>query len=239
MKKPLLILGAIASICATSAFAIDTEETSDIVSIERAAKVKKTSKTKSNNNNLCPAGCFCLDNGYYQGGDRYTHTCSNYSSQLVQRPEAGNISTIYCSGSPEQVILSYDRAYQGDYYYDDFSELYEGAFGSYGFIKNGNKDPQFVAIVGCSDFVPTGETEHIITPYAKVFECPSSYPESEPGAKAVTECFKYDSNSNKIYFRKKISANKTNVVAQKKPSAVKANRSAPQMVESAAVENDL
>jgi len=73
------------------------------------------------------------------------------------------------------------------YYFEDFSELYKGYFGAYGFM-NGD----FVYINACwSDADdPNG-----------IFQCPITHPSSANGAKSLSECYKVNAKGQKEYYK--------------------------------------
>lgn len=132
----------------------------------------------------CPEGCFCLNSGQFE--DRsYTGYYDTNCHNSVGRPLWLCDS---CSDTYGGTVISGNPADgTADYYYDEFSELYYGVYGFYGFINNefvyGNGYPNF------SNYM-----------HDSIFECPMSYPHSNVGAKALTDCFKYDVNGHKIYY---------------------------------------
>ena len=145
----------------------------------------------------CPAGCFCLGDGKYntdndQGDIEFW--CGVYSA-TAWNPEG-------CTGNTYGDIVIKSSSNCGGpatYYLDQFSEFYDGRFGFYGFIDNefvyGYRKP--------SDFAPGASNNNY-----DIFQCPYTHPHSETGADALTDCFKYDANGNKIYYE--IQLNTTN-----------------------------
>ena len=137
----------------------------------------------------CPAGCFCLGDGKYNtdnGQSDIEFWCSGYSA-TAWNPE-GCVGTTYGNTS---IVSSSSCSIPATYYLDQFSEFYDGRFGFYGFINN-----EFVYGYGRpSDFTPGASNSNY-----DVFQCPYTHPHSETGAKALTDCFKYDATGNKVYY---------------------------------------
>ena len=136
----------------------------------------------------CPSGCFCIYDGLYPA--RYLST-ANICKDSVAHPMS-------CNTKDEEFTFSYgvvkakltcDRSKDEVYYFDDFSELYEGETGMYGFIGD-----DLIVMAGASESYgsPMGE--------CGIYLCPSSYPESDPGAKTLYECYTHDEKGNKVYY---------------------------------------
>ena len=141
----------------------------------------------------CPAGCFCLNGGVYDAhgqAEQDASMCDDASARL--RTSAYQLGTAYyCSG----IVVANDANISADYYYDDFSEFYDSfGYGFYGFINE-----QFTYGNSCQSG-PEGSLYN----FDGIFLCPETHPNSEPGAKALTECFKYNANGKKIYYSKPI-----------------------------------
>lgn len=133
----------------------------------------------------CPAGCFCLNNGesVFAGYQSVINSC--YQSATIGH-YGPNVGREYCG-----VWVGGSVMENMDYYYDEFSVFYEGDFGFYGFIDN-----EFVYGNHCNNIV----TNQSFPSKLDVFQCPVSHPHSAIGAKALTECYKYDANGNKVYY---------------------------------------
>ncbi len=133
----------------------------------------------------CPEGCFCVNSGQFNpivnGLDWYSGHCLN-----IHSTSPSDLLLTNCIG---EHIISNDHNYYSVYYTDEFSEIYRDAIlGVYGFIGN-----EFVYANKC---IPNNGVL-----YDGIFSCPYSHPYSEAGASIVTQCFKYDVNGNKIYYR--------------------------------------
>lgn len=127
----------------------------------------------------CPAGCFCLNNGEFNLSTNYQNFCTVPASKI----------NIISSGISVCHSWISNRDFHGPtatYYFEDFSELYKGYFGAYGFI-NGN----FVYINDCWDNAdnPNG-----------IFQCPTTHPNSDKGAKTIFECYRITANGQKEYY---------------------------------------
>ncbi len=131
----------------------------------------------------CVPGCFCVNNGQMEHDIH--NKCGKYQSQSIISYciVADNMDWHFDLGSGESAgILSCDRNYWAHYYVDEFSELYMGDYGMYGIMGD----------------------NLIVMPFhginAGIYQCPSSYPSSDSGAKTVYDCYKYDANGNKVYY---------------------------------------
>ncbi len=127
----------------------------------------------------CPAGCFCLNNGNFNLSETDKRYCG-----IPATPKPHSAAFSVCHN-----WIAY-RDFPGPtptYYAEDFSELYEGYFGAYGFI-NGN----FIYINQCWTDVtenPNG-----------IFQCSLSHPSSDSGAKTIVECYRITANGQKEYY---------------------------------------
>lgn len=134
----------------------------------------------------CPAGCFCINDGKYNShGDRdfFIKNCDTTKAKSAIDYE----SFYVCSGS-----IGRDKNKEAtDYYFSDFSELYDGKMGFYGFMND--------EFVYGNDCAPDGRGG-IGPKYDYIFNCPNNYPHSDKGSKALTNCFKYDENGKKVYY---------------------------------------
>lgn len=139
----------------------------------------------------CPEGCFCLGDGEYNdqyGSLRYyIEPWCNSNSSMSWDPTGCYLLTY---GQIELVSNS-SCGLTGTYYGDQFSELYYGLFGFYGFLNN-----EFVygyrPYTVISGYVGQGNFD--------VLQCPYTHPHSEVGANKIADCFKYDVNGDKIYY---------------------------------------
>ena len=126
----------------------------------------------------CPEGCFCLNNGKYDNSGQVNPIGCNAKGQLMHT--CYGLSLDFYGG-----MISCSHNMGGTYYFDQFSELYDDYFGYYGILN--------------------GEMLYMTRDYGdqSVFGCPASHPHSSAGAKSVIECYKYDNNGNKKYFKVK------------------------------------
>lgn len=127
----------------------------------------------------CPEGCFCLNNGKYNN--------SSYDYADVQ--------DIYCA-TPSQLVQSCfgsgwifygtdigcNHSPGANYQFEQFSELYQGFFGFYGVLHG-----QVIYM----PFDPLTQS---------MYSCPANYPQSDPGAKSVYECYSYGPHGSKVYY---------------------------------------
>ncbi len=139
----------------------------------------------------CPSGCFCIYDGLYP--TRYL-SAADVCKDYVAHPMSCNtkdeeFTFAYGLGHGEgEAKLTCDRSKDEVYYFDDFSELYEGMTGMYGFIGE-----DLIVMAGVSlGYGSMGESG--------IYVCPSSYPESDPGAKTLYECYTHDEKGNKVYY---------------------------------------
>ena len=140
----------------------------------------------------CPAGCFCLNNGTYESNSNFsTSMCEEHSAFYVSSPErCFSDGALWYNHPSVQYIACTDTAKQTygnlvSHLFNEFSELYYGNLGAYGYINN--------EIVYLPRDTETAKT---------VYNCPETYPLSEAGAKSLYECFTYDDKGNKVYYKK-------------------------------------
>lgn len=142
---------------------------------------------------ICPEGCFCLNNGHSSqagygnysyssdtiiGNQWHSDHCGGHSS-LITSTKNPNYNKKYQNIS---VVSNRNSGITADYYVEEFSEFYESDLGFYGIINN-----QFV--YGYADS------------YYDMLPCPTSYPNSERGSSSLSQCFKYDVNGQKEYYK--------------------------------------
>ena len=133
----------------------------------------------------CVPGCFCVNNGQ-MSHDVYGARCGLSQSQSIISMH----NTWYFKAGESRGILTCNRNMNANYYVDEFSELYKGDYGMYG-IKGG----ELIVMPFGGQGYGGGFPEMM-----GVYQCPSSYPSSDAGAKTVYECYKYDANGNKVYY---------------------------------------
>lgn len=137
----------------------------------------------------CPEGCFCLNGGTTDVDlTPYFNHCLEAAESLHSNHYAMCSFFVYQNTSvlkDSSCSTSYPTA---TYYTDQFSEIYkDNYFGFYGF-KNG----EFIY-----DYYP-GSAYNVSV--LDLFSCPYTHPHSARGASKLADCFKYDSNGNKIYY---------------------------------------
>ena len=142
----------------------------------------------------CPAGCFCLNGGTVDDKIDFSNKCNHVpATSTIWQDLSGCFSRFYdnvqivSNGSCVIQPTAYTR-----YFADQFSEIYDGYFGFYGFIDNefvyGYQSPSLYNL----------QIDNF-----EIFSCPISHPHSGAGARALTDCFKYDANGNKVHYRLK------------------------------------
>lgn len=137
----------------------------------------------------CPEGCFCLKDGQVHSRIQES-LCGGMASDA---------KTMHCDGKKygiTHIIPRRDCAnYKADdpdlIFAEDFSEIYYGDFGWYGF-KNG----QFLHGYSAAGVYANNEVVDALV-------CPETHPYSAKGSKALTDCFNYDERGNKIYYGSK------------------------------------
>ena len=146
----------------------------------------------------CPAGCFCLNDGEYElrgiyGTGEHGY-CSESSATIFP---SGWRNELYCedveiindtskglTGISEPQLTTY-------YNLSEFSEFYTGDLGGYG-LKNGD----FIYFNDCNLY----DDARQLRKADSIFQCPYHFPHSAEGSKSLGDCFKYDTNGNKIYY---------------------------------------
>ncbi len=161
----------------------------------------------------CPKGCFCLNDGQYEadpiiykgvswrgrdeqesakkGIDQIAALCRT-STPVLSDAKYTCLDTGYMVIGKFSIVCNRKKYLQdepGDvfnYILDEFSEFYYDEWDTYfgGYGKKGNNIIYFPR-----------------TPYMqRVFRCPETHPESEPGAKSLVDCFAYTVGYEKIYY---------------------------------------
>lgn len=140
---------------------------------------------------VCPAGCFCVNNGKYESTSDYTaDKYCGYSAATIQ-----DKLTITTDTKCKVVVLNNHQEYNeykknnpdDDAHFfvrDNFTTLYKSDFGVYGF-ENGTK---FTYSCGLNSH------------FDNIFQCPNTFPKSSAGSKSLSECFTYDNTGNKVYY---------------------------------------
>ena len=140
------------------------------------------------NAQICPAGCFCISGGSFIPQENmqpnyYTEVCSQVHAS-TPKPVPMNMAGCGRHLNAPQVLIAKDHNQNADYYFDEFSEFYDGGIGDfYGFIN------------GVFTSCPLDGNN--------ISSCPSKYPYSDTGANSLNQCYKYDENCNKKYFKKR------------------------------------
>ena len=140
----------------------------------------------------CPSGCFCMNGGKYNTSFDGSAMAPSLCEQAhAYTPNPFPESVTYCQGP----TIARDHSTPSTYYFDEFSEFYSShGFGFYGF-RNG----RFTYDGNCTN-------------YQNIFMCPTEYPKSDPGASAVTQCYRLEpgvttgpaaSKYKKVYFKMK------------------------------------
>ncbi len=132
----------------------------------------------------CPQGCFCIYDGKFPAKKSMANICGHGVAQRVSCDDANKVVSFSYAGGAYEGTLACARDKQAEYYFDEFSELYITNTGMYGFIGQDLITMPFVKGYG-SEF--------------GVYQCPSSYPSSQAGAKTVFDCYKYK-DGKKVYY---------------------------------------
>ena len=141
----------------------------------------------------CPEGCFCFKFGG-KIASNYAPDCKAKATTLDCGYNGKHVWFFtHANGSGQQGKLTCVNEKLGptDYNFDEFGELFwDGAYGIYGVSDKG-------------DFVPMYSDKKYgwgLTNEYGVYSCPTSYPNSDKGAKTVKDCYKKDANGKKIYY---------------------------------------
>lgn len=140
----------------------------------------------------CPAGCFCISGGSFIPQENlqpgyYERVCSQLHAST---PNPFPMNMVGCGHHLEapQVLIAKDHSQNANYYFDEFSEFYDGGVGDFYGFRNG-------VFTSCP------------LDGKNISSCPSAYPYSEPGSDSVQKCFKYTANGVKIYYPAVVPAN--------------------------------
>ncbi len=158
-----------------------------------AKSVADCFSTTSTETQKCSPGCFCVLDGKIPKTLDTKNICGYSSAYQVSCGEDG-VSMAFGrkeNGLYTGLIACTRNVPNATYYFDDFSELYQGPTGFYGFVGQ--------------DLLTLPTSGQSLNKYGKagVYQCPVSYPVSDTGAKKLTDCYKYDKNGNKVYFSQK------------------------------------
>ena len=137
----------------------------------------------------CAPGCFCVFDGKTPERVNTVNICGYGTSHRVSCDDA-NTKIDFVGGIGDKLTLSCSRDDVSNvtYYFDEFSELYTGTTGMYGFMG----DDLII--------MPTANVAGNTWGGMGIFQCPSSHPSSEAGAKTPYDCYTHDANGNKVYF---------------------------------------
>ncbi len=122
----------------------------------------------------CPEGCFCVNGGKMESQNTHCTMKTNLYN--------GNTGG-YIQINGTVLALDNNNGQTADFYAGEFSELY---------IDNSFRD--------CFYGFLNGEFIYVAQYNSPALPCPATYPNSASGARALTECFKYGANGNKIYY---------------------------------------
>ncbi len=134
----------------------------------------------------CPQGCFCIYDGKFPARKSMTNICGHGVAQRMSCDDANKVVSFAYAGGAYDGTLACTRDSQAEYYFDEFSELYITNTGMYGFIGQDLITMPFVGKNGYGSEVG-------------VYQCPSSYPSSQAGAKTVFDCYK-NKDGKKVYY---------------------------------------
>lgn len=144
----------------------------------------------------CSLGCFCLSDN----GQNTTDTMCASSAKKLEN--SGKLALRVCDAmivSDDYDVSTIDptikERHEKIYHVSDFTEIYDSTahysttyvyHGAYGFTKDG----RFVYFrdVDCTN----NKLNYL---------CPETYPNSDEGAKALTDCFTYDASGQKQYYK--------------------------------------
>lgn len=151
----------------------------------------------------CPPGCFCVHNGQIPTTHNTRNICG-YGNAYKVSCDAEDIAHAFGIEDNQAFsgLVACGHGYFSDavvkYYFDEFSELFQGATGMYGLINN--------------ELIVMPSTIKALNDYAQkgIYQCPVTYPNSASGAKTVFDCYKYDANGNKVYYRTSKKNNRMN-----------------------------
>ncbi len=135
----------------------------------------------------CVPGCFCVNNGQ-MSSSFFGSRCSIQSQPIACGNDGYGRMWRFKSGSTGGILSCSPSGY-ATYYVYEFSEVYSGDYGMYGIINDELIVMPFYRNYG--GYMDNSEG---------IYQCPSSYPSSDSGAKTVYECYKYDANGNKVYY---------------------------------------
>ena len=144
----------------------------------------------------CAPGCFCVKDGKMPKGWQTVNVCGYSFSHKVPCGEDSQ-SMVFGrnkDGIYTGTVACSRKLNNATYYFDEFSGIYEGKTGRYGFIGN-DLITMPSPLAGLYDYGEAG-----------IYTCPVSHPASDVGAKSPKDCYKYDKNGKKVYFSSKKSS---------------------------------
>ena len=160
----------------------------------------------------CPAGCFCLNEGEVHTLIQEDLCTDGVATKLNARTM--DCDTMVLANTrviPRRNCLNPNSSVPSNtVFIEDFSEFYWGDFGWYGY-----KNDRFFY-----DYRPAGN--YAANAITDALVCPASYPNSDPGARSLQKCYKYDADGNKKYFKKRLVAPKPTPSSLTKTQAVSA-----------------
>lgn len=146
----------------------------------------------------CPAGCFCLQGGMLGAPFIQETLCNSFG-------EYTGATRYYAESMPCDMVFYYnggmiaprrDCGYDpnGVGYVEDYSEFYRGHFGWYGFTKDTHEFTWGYNLPGV--YWNGGIVDALM--------CPETYPYSDPGAKSIKDCYRYDRSSDPTAKERKV-----------------------------------
>lgn len=149
-----------------------------------------TCKSNAEEMQNCPKGCFCIYDGKLPKRMSMLNVCgTGYVAQRMDCDDSNKVVSFAYAGGAYEGKLSCTRDNQ--YYFDEFSELYITQHGMYGFLGQDLITMPFFGVTGYGSTVG-------------VYQCPSSYPSSDVGAKTVFDCYKYENGKKNFYTKEQI-----------------------------------
>lgn len=160
-----------------------------LVIIHLAICLNNTGVSANEVKKKCAPGCFCVFDGQIPERIGTTNICGYTSAQRFSC-DSGDTDFVFAVGTNAEGILACNRKPSTGvtYFFDEFSELYKGSTGMYGFIGED-------LIV-----MPTADKTLWTLGAVGAYQCPSTHPSSAEGAKTPYECYTHDATGKKVYF---------------------------------------
>lgn len=146
-----------------------------------------TCKSNAEEMQTCPKNCFCIYDGKLPKRMNMDNVCGYGVAQRMSCSDKNKSVSFAYAGVEGTLSCSRDK--QAEYYFDEFSEIYITDHGMYGFLGQEFITMPFFNVAGYGSTVG-------------VYQCPSSYPSSDAGAKTIFNCYKYDETGKKVYYTK-------------------------------------